>query len=120
MEQLFTTKQLGKVQTAWFYLILSFGKRGRENKIDIVYGKTENGLEYIALRERATKKNPGGLCDNEDNSQALMCEWPDNPERCAVRCIKKYLQKRDPDFLALWQKPRNYSIGKVLESDAAW
>lgn len=131
VEQLFTAKQLGNdtpeslLQTAWFYLMLYFGRRGRENqrnmvKEDIVFGKTANGLEYVALRERATKNHPGGLRDNEDNSQAVMCEWPDNPERCPVRCIKKYLEKRNPNCPALWQKPRNYSTGKFNENDAVW
>ena len=49
-----------------------------------------------------------------------MCEWPDTPERCPVRCVKKYLQKRNPNCPALWQKPRNYSAGKFNESDAVW
>ena len=49
-----------------------------------------------------------------------MCEWPDNPERCPVRCIKKYLEKRNPNCSALWQKPRNYSTGKFNESDEVW
>jgi len=131
IEKLFTAKQLGNdtpeylVQTAWFYLMLYFGKRGRENqtnmvKEDIVYGKTGNGLEYIALRERATKIHPGGLLDNEDKSQAIMCEWPDSPERCPVSCIRMYLQKRNPNCPALWQKPRNYSTGKFNESDVVW
>jgi len=87
---------------------------------DIVFGKTGNGLEYIALRERATKNHPGGFLDNEDKSHAIMCEWPDTPERCPVRCVKKYLQKRNPNCPALWQKPRNYSAGKFNESDAVW
>ena len=87
---------------------------------DIVFGKTANCLEYIAPRERATKNHPGDLNDNEENSQAIMCEWPDNPERCPVRCIKKYLQKRNPNCPALWQKPRNHSTGKFNESDAVW
>ena len=83
VEQLFTAKQLGNrtpeslVQTAWFYLMLYFGKRGRENqrnmvKEDIAFRKTANGLEYNALRERPTKNHPGGLLDKEDNSQAKM------------------------------------------------
>ena len=106
-------------------MMLYFGRRGRENqrnmvKEDIVFRKTANGLEYIALRERATKNHPGGLRDNEDNSQAVMCEWSDNPERCPVRCMKKYLGKRNPNYPALWQKPRNYSTGKFNESDAVW
>ena len=68
VEQLFTAKQLGNdtpeslLQTAWFHLMLFFGRRGRENqrnmvKEDIVFGKTSNSLEYVALRERATKKS---------------------------------------------------------------
>jgi len=104
VEQLFTAKQLGNDtresldQTAWFYLMLYFSRRGRENqrnmvKEDIVFGKTANGLEYISLRERATKNHSGGLRDNEDNSQAIMCEWLDNPESCPVGCIKKCFQK---------------------------
>ncbi|XP_068723737.1 uncharacterized protein [Montipora capricornis] len=124
-------KQLGNdtpqslLHTAWFYLMLYFGRRGRENqrnmvKEDIVFGKTVNGLKYVALRERATKNHSGGLRDIEDNSQAVMCEWPDNPERIRVRCIKKYLEKRNPNYPALWQKPRNYSTGKFNESDAVW
>lgn len=89
------------VQTAWFYLMLYFGRRGRENqrnmvKEEIVFRKTANGLEYIALRERATKNHPGGFRDNVDNSRAIMYERPYNTETSTVRCIKKYLQKRNP------------------------
>lgn len=131
VEKLFTAKQLGNdnpeslLQTAWFYLMLYFGRRGRENqrnmvKEDIVFGKGANGLEYVTLLERATKNHPGGLRDNEDNSQAIMCEWPDNPGRCPVRCVKKYLEKRNPNCPALWQKPRRFNSGKFDESDAVW
>ena len=49
-----------------------------------------------------------------------MCEWPDNPERCPVRCINKYLEKRNPNCPALWQMPRTYNTGKFNESDAVW
>lgn len=42
------------VQTAWFYLLLSFGRQGWEEhrnmeKEDIVFWKTANNLEYIAV-----------------------------------------------------------------------
>jgi len=89
-------------------------------KEDNVFGKTANGPEYIALRERGTKILPGGIRDNEDNSQAIMCERLDNLERCSVRCIKKYLQKRNPNCPAMWQKPRNYGPGKFNESYPVW
>ena len=84
MEQLGNDTPKILVQTVWSYLMLYFGKRGQESlrnmaKEDIVFGKTANDLEYIGLEERATKTNPGGLRDNEDNLQAIMCEWPDNP-----------------------------------------
>ena len=72
VEQLFAGKQLGTdtpenlLQTAWFYVMLYFGKRGRENqrnmvKEDLVFGKSDDGLEYVTLRERATKNHSGGL-----------------------------------------------------------
>ena len=116
VEQLFTAKQLGNdtpeslLQTAWFYLMLYFGKRGRENqrnmvKEDIVFGKTANGLEYIALRERATKNHPGGLRDNEDNSQAVMCEWPDNPE-VSSQMYKEVFGKAKPKLPSLVAKAK--------------
>ena len=49
-----------------------------------------------------------------------MCEWPDNRERFPVICLKKYLQRRNPNCPALWPNPRNYSTGKFNESDAVW
>ena len=108
--------------------MLYFCRRGRENernmvKEDIVSGNAANGLEYIALRERATKDHPGGLRDNEDNSQDVMCEWPDNPKRCPVRCIKKCLQKRNPNRPAsLMAKVKKLKLQQILwiESDAVW
>ena len=91
MEQMFTAKQLGNdtpgsfLQTAWFYLMLYFGRRGRENQRNMVKGlfsgkKRRTAWNTLPFRERATKNRPGGLRDNEDNSQAVMCECPDNPE----------------------------------------
>ena len=105
--------------------MLYFGRRGRENqrnmvKEDIVLWKTANGLECISLLEWATRNQPGGFRDYEDNSQALICEWPDYPKKCPVRCIKKYLEKANPKLPRLMPKPRNYSNGKFNESDAVW
>ena len=108
--------------------MLYFCRQGWENqrnmvKEDIVSGKAANGLEYIALRERATKDHPGGLRDNEDNSQDVMCEWPDNPKRCPVRCKKKCLQKRNPNRPAsLMAKVKKLKLQQILwiESDAVW
>ena len=65
-------------------------------KEDIVFGKTANDLENIAPRERATKNHPGGLRENEDNSQAVMCEWPNNPERCPRNIWKSETRTAQP------------------------
>lgn len=130
IEILYEANQLGTetpqslVQTAWFYVLLYFGKRGRENQRsmvadDIVLNKSSNDSEFITLRERATKNHLGGLNDNEDESLAVMAEWPNNP-RCPVLCLKKYLTKRDPRCTALWQKPRDHFAGKFSYSDEIW
>lgn len=66
VEQLFAARQLGNdtpeslVQTAWFYLMLYFGKRARENqpnlvKNDIVFG-IWLGIFYLA--RASDKKTP--------------------------------------------------------------
>lgn len=117
LEKLYEERQLGNstpeslLNSAWFYIMLYFGRRGRENQRqmvlqDIVFGESSSGLQFITLRERATKNHPGGLKDNQDECMSIMCEWQNNTERCPVRCIKKYLEKRNPQCPALWQKPR--------------
>ena len=65
------------VNTAWFYTILYFGKRDRENQRamkpgDLQLKTTTSGLKYFVLRERATKNHPGRVSDNEDESQSVM------------------------------------------------
>ena len=130
LERLYSTNQLGTetpqslVQTAWFNVLLYFGRRGRENQRsmvadDIVFKRASDGSEFVMLRERATKNHPGGLHDNEDESLAIMAEWPGNP-RCPVACLKKYLSKRDPRCTALWQKPRDHLAGKFNFNDDVW
>ena len=94
LERLYENGQLGTstpeklLQTAWFYMMLYFGKRGRGNqramtKEDLELQRTTAGVEYFVLLERATKNLPGGLNDKE---QSLMA-WP-NHTRCPVKCLK--------------------------------
>ena len=95
LEALYAANQLSVntpeslVNTAWFYAILYFGKRGRENQRamkpgDFELKTTTSGQKYFVLRERATKNHPGGVSDNEDESQSVMMAWgpflerPDN------------------------------------------
>ena len=130
LEALYAANQLGVntpgslVNTAWFYTILYFGKRGRENQramkpSDLQLKTTTSGLKYFVLRERATKNHPGGVSDNEDESQSVMMAWPGNP-RCPVACLEKYLAKRDPRCDALWQKPKNHNASSFHSADEVW
>ena len=130
LEALYAANQLGVntpeslVNTAWFYTILYFGRRGRENQRamkpgDLQLKTTTSGLKYFVLRERATKNHPGGVSDNEDESQSVMMAWPGNP-RCPVACLEKYLAKRDPRCDALWQKPKNHNASSFHSEDEVW
>ena len=52
------------LQTAWFNIMLHFGKHGRQNMRettaeDIQIHKSSSDLEYITLVERATKNHQG-------------------------------------------------------------
>ena len=76
LEKLFESGQLGNsdsknsrqlMQTAWFYVMLYFGKRGRENisklsKKMLVLCSTPQGRRYFELRREAlvSTKNPQG------------------------------------------------------------
>jgi len=130
LEALYRAIQLGVntpeslVNTAWFYTILYFGRRGRENQRtmkpgDLQLKTTTSGLKYFVLRERATKNHPGGVSDNEDKSQSVMMAWPGNP--CfPVACCEKYLAKRDLRCNALWQKPKNHNASSFHSTDEVW
>ena len=76
------TKDPEKLQgTAWFYLGLFFGRRGRENQREmkpgmLVLSMTAEGEEYFVLNRQfpsavpASKNHQGGLSDAVDESDA--------------------------------------------------
>ena len=130
VEILYEKKQLGLetpeslLQTAWFNIMLHFGKRGRENMRemtaeDIQVHKSSSGLEYITLVERATKNHQGGLNSSENEAAAVMSEIPGNP-RCPVVAVKTYLSKRNKQCQALWQKPKNHNAMKFNPAEDVW
>lgn len=130
LEAFYSANQLGLdtleslVNTAWFYTVLYFGKRGRENQRamkpgDLQLKTTTSGHKYFILNERATKNHPGGTNDNEDETQSVMMAWPGNP-RCPVTCLEKYLAKREPQCDALWQKPKNHNASSFSSADDIW
>ena len=86
---------------------------------DLQLKATTNGLKYFVLSERATKNHPGGISDNEDESQSVMMAWPGNP-RCPVVCLEKYLAKREPRCDPLWQKPKNHNASSFYSTDGVW
>ena len=131
LEALYAANQLGLdapeslVNTAWFYTVLYFGKRGRENQRamkpgDLQLKTTTSGHKYFILNERATKNHPGGTNDNEqDETQSVMMACPGNP-RYPVTCLEKYLAKREPRCDALWQKPKNHNASSFSSTDDIW
>ena len=103
-------------QTAWFFITLYFGRRGRENqrqltKSSLKLSKTPNsGLEYYELNREApggvfsTKNHQGGLDGSDDPSDGKMFESK-GLAHCPVAVVKAYLSHLNPKCEALFQKP---------------
>lgn len=116
-------------QTAWFFISLFLGKRGRENqqmlkKDMLVERETPNGEKYFEMsRERgavlATKNHQGGLDDKDDESNGKIFERPGS-KRCPVKLIEKYLKHLNPECSNLFQKPRSPSKSFNPATDSVW
>ena len=118
-------------RTAWFYLGLFFGRRGRENQREMKPGmlalrETPQGVEYFELNRQfpgalpATKNHQGGLADAEDESDAKIFSVPDSP-RCPVKTIKNYLAHLNPGIDVLFQRPKEAGSSKFNpEQDQVW
>ena len=117
-------------QTAWFFISLFLGKRGRENqrllkKYMLVSRQIPTGEKYLEMnRERAgavlvIKNHQGGLDDNEDESNGKIFERPGS-KRCPVKLIEKYLSHLNPDSSSLFQKPRSPCKSFNPARDTVW
>ena len=126
LKKLFESGELGPAgslnpaqlqRTAWFYLGLFFGRRGRENQRQLTPAmlslrKTPQGVEYYELNRSqpgslpATKNHQSGLADAEDESDAKIFSVPGS-ERCPVKTLKNYLSHLNPTSNALFQRPRD-------------
>lgn len=118
-------------RTAWLYLGLFFGRRGRENQREMKPGmlalrETPQGVEYFELNRKmpgslpATKNHQGGLADAEDESDAKIFSVPESP-RCPVKTIKNYLAHLNPSLDVLFQKPREVrSSSFIPEQVQVW
>ena len=104
-------------RTAWFYLGLFFGRRGRENQRQLTptmlsLQKTPQGVEYYELN----RSHPGSLPDAEDESDAKIFSVPGS-ERCPVKTLKNYLSHLNPTSDALFQRPRDGQSKKFNPTD---
>lgn len=120
----------GKLQqTAWFFISLFLGKRGRENqhmmkKNMLVLRQSANGESFLEIsRERgavlATKNHQGGLDDKDDESNGKIFEISGS-KRCPVKVITEYLSHLSPQSSNLFQKPRNPCKSFNPASDSVW
>ena len=111
----FDTLNPGKLQqTAWFFISLFLGKRGRENqrtmkKTMLALRKTPAGEEYYEVSNKrgallATKNHQVGLDDQDDQSKNI--ERPGS-KGCPVKRISKYLRHLNPESSYLLQRPRS-------------
>ena len=94
-------------QTTWFFIILYFGQRGRENqrqltKSSLKLSKTPNsGLEDFELNREtpggvfSTKNHQGGLDGTDDPSDGKMFEGK-GLANCPVAVVKAYLSHLNP------------------------
>ena len=126
----FDTLNPGKLQqTAWFFISLFLGKRGRENqhtmkKTMLALRKTPAGEEYFEVsNERgavlATKNHQGGLDDPDDESNVKNFERPGS-KRCPVKPISKYLSHLNPESSNLFQRPRSPCKSFNPAKDEVW
>ena len=136
MQELFASGQLGDantkdpsqlLRTAWFYLTLYFGKRGRENqrkltKEMLVLQSTPKGRRYYEFRRDAlmsTKNHQGGLNDSTDESDGKMFEAI-NSSRCPVKTIENFIKHLNPKLDCLFQRPRELSGKFNPENETVW
>ena len=118
-------------QTAWFYISLFLGNRGRENqhamkKYMMTARETPTGEKYYELcRERpgavlATKNAQGGLNDTEDCSDGKIFQ-KSNSKHCPYTTVFNYLSHLNPECSNLFQKPRSLGTKKSNPAkDPTW
>ena len=112
-------------RTAWFYVALFFGRRGRENqrliKRDmLVLGQTPQGLEYYELKRQMPSSLPSAIStDDEDESEAKVFAVPGSA-RCPVQTLKNYLSHLNPASDVLFQRPKDGQRSQLKPEDVVW
>lgn len=112
-------------RTAWFYVALFFGRRGRENqrliKRDmLVLGRTPQGLEYYELNRQMPRSLPSAIStDDEEDSEAKVFAVPGSA-RCPVKTLKNYLSHLNPASDVLFQRPKDGQRSNFKPEDVVW
>ena len=112
-------------RTAWFYVALFFGRRGRENqrliKRDmLVLGETPQGLEYYELNRQMPSSLPSAIsADDEEESEAKVFAVPGST-RCPVQTLKNYLSHLNPASDVLFQRPKDGHRTQFKPDDMVW
>ena len=119
------------LQTAWFFISIYFGKRGRENqhslkKSMLRLNKTAGGEEFFELNKSepgavmSSKNHTEGLDGSEDHSDGKIFPLA-NSRRCPVEVLKVYLSHLNPKSEALFQRPKDLSSTKFNpETEKIW
>ena len=110
------------LQSAWFFVSIYFGKRGRENqhllkKSMLRVVKTADGEEFFELNKSepgavlTSKNHTGGLDGSEDHSDGKIFPLATS-RRCSVEVLKLYLSHLNPKSEALFQRPKDLNSAK--------
>ncbi|CAC5384088.1 unnamed protein product [Mytilus coruscus] len=104
----------------WFDIMLSFGRRGRENQrkfSDNTFAlqKDSRGIEYVEFQMSETTKNHKGdqTDDDFERNPRMYATGNDN---CPIKSFQKYMSKRCTSSTHFFQQPR----AKVNKDDIAW
>ncbi|GAB1609177.1 uncharacterized protein LOC115223832 isoform X1 [Argonauta hians] len=115
----------GLLNKVWFEITFYFFRRGQENQRYLTphhfgFGTDEYGRKYVYKRKSLSQYTNG--CNIESNSSPLS---PDSSRSarmyatgnsvCPVATFERYLRKRNPHELALFQHPRTTSF-----QDSIW
>lgn len=118
------------LQTAWFYISLHFGKRGRENQANMKKSvlrlvKTATGEEYFELNKAepgtvlTSKNHTGGLHGTEDHSDGKIFPLAGSL-KCPVKTIQAFLSHLNPESDALFQRPKELSTKFDPSANPVW
>lgn len=111
------------MQTAWLFISLYFGKRGREKQAAMKKSilrlvTTADGAKCFELNQNepgavlTTKNHQGGIDSTEDHSKGKIFAVPGS-SRWPVEVLKGYLSHLNPDLESLFQRPRTLQRNSI-------